>query len=206
MNAENAMNEMLTLIEKHKDEFHRFVYRNVWNPSAAEDVFSSAVLVALSGHARFTPGSNFRAWMYKILANKCFVANRERARAGTDLDSAASELLSLYDRPEYTDVLGDPEKFIESCGDEVVRAFKRLTTAERSCILLRSVEAFSYKEIAESLGMPVGTVMTHLARGRAKLRTDLLEYAESEGIVRHPATAGAYRHGTHEAVMEGGAA
>ena len=68
--------------------------------------------------------------------------------------------------------------------DEVKAAFRRLSTAERSCLMLRAIEKFSYKEIAETLDMPVGTVMTHLSRGRAKLRADLLEYGKERGIVR----------------------
>lgn len=72
------------------------------------------------------------------------------------------------------------------CGDEVHAAFKKLSSMERSCILLKSVEQFSYKEIAHILEIPAATVMTHLARGRAKLRRELIEYGRKEGIVRKP--------------------
>ncbi len=74
--------------------------------------------------------------------------------------------------------------FLEDCGDEILRAFRRLSTAERSCFLLLAVERFSYKEIAEIMEMPAGTVMTHLARGRAKLRRDLMDYAVGQGFLR----------------------
>lgn len=181
-----VMQDLLDRIERHRHEFYRFVLRNVWDSGVAEDVFSSAVLAALSNRGRFTRGTNFRAWMFKILANKCFVANRERIRADQDFDSAAAELVSLGETPEYSDVLRDPEKFLEKCGDEILRAFRRLSTAERSCFLLRAVERFSYGEIAEILEVPAGTVMTHLARGRAKLRRDLTEYAVAEGFLRRP--------------------
>ncbi len=174
----------LKSIEQHRHEFYRFVLRNVWDSSVAEDVFSSAVLAAYEGRAQFTIGTNFRAWMFRILANKCFAANRERARYVQGLDGPAGEFVALGDRPEYIDVLREPERFVANCGDEVLRAFKRLSTAERSCFLLRAVESFSYKEIAQILEIPMGTVMTHLARGRAKLRRDLLDYAIAEGFVR----------------------
>ena len=176
--------EFLGLIDKHRDEFYRYVLRTVWDSNVAEDVFQSAVLAAYENYHKFTPGTNFRAWVYRIITNKCFVANRETARAFQPLESAGAAAAAVEDQPGYGDVLKDPAGFLEQCGDEVLRAFRRLSTAERSCILLRSVERFSYQEIAGILEMPVGTVMTHLSRGRAKLRQDLLEYARQEGVIR----------------------
>lgn len=176
--------EFLRLVELHRDEFYRYILRTLWNPAGADDVFQSAVLAAYENYHRFTPGTNFRAWMYRIITNKCFVANRETGRGMTPIDSAEAGMVSLKTEPAYGDVLKDPARFLELCGDEVQRSFHRLSTAERSCILLRSVERFSYQEIAEILEMPVGTVMTHLSRGRAKLRKELLEYAKGQGIVR----------------------
>lgn len=176
--------EFLRQIERHRDEFFRYILRTLWNPAGADDVFQSAVLAAYENYHRFTPGTNFRAWMYRIITNKCFVANRETGRAMAPIESAEAGIVSLKSEPGYGDVLKDPTRFLEQCGDEVQRSFCRLSTAERSCIMLRSVERFSYQEIAEVLEMPVGTVMTHLSRGRAKLRKDLLEYAKEHGIVR----------------------
>ena len=71
----------------------------------------------------------------------------------------------------------DPDEFLAMCGDEVLMAMKKLSTMERSCLLLKTMENFSYKEIAEILEIPFGTVMTHLSRGRAKLRKELTDYA-----------------------------
>ena len=178
------MDEFLEKLTEHKDEFFRFILRNVWDSGLDEDVFSSAVLAAYENRNKYTPGTNFRAWMFRILTNKCFVANRETSRAMESLDDSSSVLLGLNDEPGYGDVMTDPGRFIEQCGDEVYRAFRRLSTAQRTCILLRDVERFSYKEIAEIMEIPVGTVMTHLARGRKKLRKDLLEYAREQGVVR----------------------
>ena len=182
--TEDQTTEFLGLIEKHRDEFYRYVLRTVWDSNVAEDVFQSAVLAAYENYHKFTPGTNFRAWVYRIITNKCFVANRETARAFQPLENVDASLTAVEDQPEYNDVLKNPAGFLEQCGDEVLHAFRRLSTAERSCILLRSVERFSYQEIAGILEMPVGTVMTHLSRGRAKLRQDLLDYAKQEGIVR----------------------
>lgn len=185
MASKLSNDEFIGVLEKHRDEFYRYVYRSVWDTGVAEDVFSSAVLAAYENLAKFTPGTNFRAWMFRIITNKCYVANRETARTPDALDESKTELAVLHEKPEYGDVLDDPKTFLEQCGDEVYRAFRKLSTPQRSCILLRDLERFSYKEIAEILEIPSGTVMTHLSRGRTKLRQELLEYAQEVGIVRN---------------------
>lgn len=178
------MDEFLEQIEKRKDEFYRFIYRNVWDTSVAEDVFSSAVLAAYKSRSKYRPGTNFRAWMYRIITNKCFVANRESARRGESLEAAGESLLNLAKNKDYKKAVSTPEEFMAECGDEIHIAMKKISTMERSCLLLKTMENFSYKEIAGILEIPFGTVMTHLARGRAKLRRALYEYAVEEGIVK----------------------
>ncbi|MBI2437499.1 MAG: sigma-70 family RNA polymerase sigma factor, partial [Lentisphaerae bacterium] len=172
-----------TRIQQHRHEFYRFVLRTVWDSAVAEDVFADAILTAYQNKERFTEGTNFRAWMFRILANKCFVANRETARRPESFDEKESDWSALSAEPGYADALADPDAFLEQCGDELYLAFRRLSTAERSCILLRA-EKFSYQEMADLLEIHLGTVMTHLARGRTKLRRDLLEYARERGIIR----------------------
>lgn len=186
MNTVNRMekSEFLELLEKHRHEFYRYVLRTVWDSGVADDVFSSAVLAAFENRHKFVMGTNFRAWMYRIITNKCYVANRETKRAFESLDHLEVEFADLPHQPGYSDVLKEPKEFLDQCGDEVNRAFRSLSTAERACILLRAAEKFSYKEIADVLEIPLGTVMTHLSRGRAKLRRELLEYAKQQGMVR----------------------
>lgn len=184
MKSINDPEEFVRLIEEHRHEFYRYILRTVWDSGVADDVFSSAVLVAFENRHKFRTGTNFRAWVYRILTNKCFVANREIGRAASSLDADPTTIESLAVNPEYLNVLDDPESFLEQCGDEVYRALRSLSTAQRSCLLLQGVERFSYKEIADILEIPVGTVMTHLSRGRAKLRKELLDYAKESGIIR----------------------
>lgn len=179
------MDDFLQQVERYRDEFYRYVLRAAWDSSAADDIFSAAVLAAWENKHKFAPGTNFRAWMYRILTNKCFVANRETQRTPRPLEEAPEAvLLDMSQERGYEDVLEHPERFLEQCGEEVYRAMKQLSTAQRTCILLRSVEKFSYKEIAEIMDIPVGTVMTHLSRGRAKLRLALMDYAKAQGILR----------------------
>lgn len=174
---ERDSDEFLDGIERYKDQFYRFVKRTLWDQGVVEDVFSSAVLAAYENRHKYTPGTNFRAWMFRILQNKCFVANRETGRAGVPLDEVENTGVAAADTYEHWDVLGDPMKVLDACGDEVCSAIKTLSAPQRACIMLRGVERFSYREIAAILEIPEGTVVTHLARGRRKLRKLLAEYA-----------------------------
>lgn len=173
--------EFVELLENHRDEFYRYVYRNVWNADAAEDVMSSAVLAAYRQLDKFEKGTNFRAWMFRILTNKCYVANRETKRHAIDIESIDERHFST-DRETQEAAFRDPAKFLDRCGDELFEAMRQLSTGERSCLLLLTIERYSYREIASIMDMPLGTVMTHLARGRAKLRRLLTEYARARGI------------------------
>lgn len=183
MSAALTDSQFLAQVERHRHEFYRYVRRTLWNASAADDVFSAAILAAYENRAKFRIGTNFRAWMYRILTNKCFVSNRETMRAAEPLDDHV-DFLGLAEEPGYGDVLREPDRFLDQCGQEVHVAFQRLSDAQRACILLRDVERFTYQEVAQILEIPVGTVMTHLSRGRSKLRKELLEYARARGIVR----------------------
>ena len=178
------MDDFLKEIESRKDEFYRYVNRNVWDTSVADDVFSSAVLAAYKSKANFKQGTNFRAWVYRILTNKCFVANREIGRRGENLEDFKDHMVVAMKDPQYRSGIDDPDEFLSMCGDEVLMAMKKLSTMERSCLLLKTMERFSYKEIAEILEIPFGTVMTHLSRGRAKLRKELTDYAYDCGHLK----------------------
>jgi RNA polymerase sigma-70 factor (ECF subfamily) len=181
----DIMDDFMQKIEKHRNEFYRYIHRTVWDSGVADDVFSAAVLAAWENKHKFTPGTNFRAWMYKIITNKCYVANRNIQRTPSNIeDVPETAFLEVHQSVAYRPVLEDPEHVLEECSSEVLVAVQNLSDAQRDCLLLRSIEKFSYKEIAEVLDIPVGTVMTHLSRGRAKLRLELTDYARQQGIIR----------------------
>lgn len=167
--------EFLKLLEKHKDEFYRFVRRSVWNDSDVEDVFSEAVMVAWEKRERFKVGTNFRAWFYKILLNKSYVANRHTKRNSVDYDAIAEVNLEEVDNEEMPKAFSEPKYFLDQVGDELLDALNKLRAPERTCLLLRASDSCSYKEIAAIMDIPVGTVMTHLARGRNKIKKFLRE-------------------------------
>jgi len=181
---EVAMTDFLSALEEHKDEFYRFLRRTLWNAAQADDVFADAVLTAYENFHRFQPGTNFRAWMYRILANKCFCANRETSRNNCSLDDLEEPAVSDNGYESLPKSIENPEDVLELCSEEVYQAFEQLNPVQRMCILLKDVEGFSYKEIAEMLDIPGASVMTHLARGRKRLRELLVGYAKEKRIGR----------------------
>ena len=174
--------EFLGELEKHKDAFHRFVKRTVSNKSSVDDTFSSAVLTAYERRHTFARGTSFRAWMFYILVNQCYEANRESERSLQDLDAFnAVEAPSDLNAPWKS--FYDLDDFLEECGDEVHSALHRLSFVQRVCLLLRLVEQLSYREIAEVLEIPLREVSKHLARGRKRMRAELSEYARRQHVV-----------------------
>jgi RNA polymerase sigma-70 factor (ECF subfamily) len=171
------------LVEKHRHEFFTFARRTVWDKENAEDAFCAAVAAGYEDRHTYRPGTNFRAWMYKILANKCFIANRETDRAAVNIEVVDEQYLA-QENNSTIEISRYPDDLVHECGDEVVEALAKLRPIERSCFLLLSLGGCSYKEIAEIIEVPLGTVVTHLVRGRAKLRRWLCDYATEWGM-RH---------------------
>lgn len=174
--------EFVALVEKHRHEFFMFVRRTVWHEENAEDAFCAAIAAAYENRYKFRSGTNFRAWMYKILVNKCFAANRDAMRTVVDIEDLDEQYLARQDDP-MAPISEDPDKWVAQCGDEVVQSLARIRPVERACLLLLSLGGYSYREIADIVEIPHGTVVTHLARARAKLRQWLREYAEERGML-----------------------
>ena len=112
--------EFIANVKKHRNEFYRYVNRNVWNSSVAEDVFSTAIIAAFKQLSKFKNGTNFRAWIFRILTNKCFVANRETKRLAIDIDSIDESVFAI-DQKANQQANENPEWFLEQCGDETFR-------------------------------------------------------------------------------------
>ncbi len=165
--------KFLDYVKQYKDELYSFIAHTLNDKSSIDDVFSEAILVAYKNKDKFIEGTNFKAWLYKILLNKCFVANRDISLYWEPIDEYSDKLINL---PEWHNGYDkwDPEKnienFLENCSDEVYEAFSKLSRLQKMCIYLKDIENFSYKEIADILSIPLASVMTHLSRGRAKLR------------------------------------
>jgi RNA polymerase sigma-70 factor (ECF subfamily) len=148
----------------HADRLFRLAMWFVRNRDDAEDVVQDTMMQALKSFHRFQPGTNCRAWLTTILQR--VVSNRRRA-AGRSI---------VLDDPE--DRIAHTVAFVppipQELSDELVLAtLRRLPTTFQEVILLCDIEDLSYKEAAEALAIPIGTVMSRLHRGRAQLRADL---------------------------------
>lgn len=149
------------------------------------DVLQSAVAAALRDFDRYAEGTNFRAWMFRYLTFEILNRNRAGERMPSQFtaqESTSSPSLAIDDF-RFDRLLEDPEAVLDHCDDVVARCVKELTEQERKIFLLRAVGEFKYREIAEILGIPLGTVMGLLSRSRAQLRVQLLHYARVHGLL-----------------------
>ena len=178
--------EFTEMLAPLRDRLYRYARHVIRDPSKAEDALQDAVMAAYRRFDTFQPGTDFRAWLYRYVLNT--VLNYNRATRRSPEVGVDPPMLDLHEnlRTEtaYDEVLADPERFLQQVGDEVRGAVLELRPVEQEVFLLRAVEGFTYREIADLLEMPIGTVMSHLARGRAKLREHLAAYARHTGYVR----------------------
>ncbi|MCC6860305.1 MAG: sigma-70 family RNA polymerase sigma factor [Bryobacterales bacterium] len=158
---------------RHLPEVMRAANRLLHDRSRAEDVVQEVFLEAWKSFHRFEPGTNCRAWLYKILFHKVRHYRRKWFR------------LRLFSETEdfVPSRLAAPPPAAESLTDEdILAALDRVPHDFRAVILLVDIEEFSYKEAAGILGIPIGTVMSRLSRARGQLRASLAGVAQSYGF------------------------
>ncbi len=170
------------LITEHLDGLYRSALRLTRNQTSAEDLVQDMMLKAWRSFNTFQEGSNIRAWLHRILMNAFCDAYRKQTREPdvVDLDDVGD--FYLYEKVRECVALGEagnPElQVLDQIMDAEVRdSLEALPTQFGCAVLLADVQGFSYKEIASILGIPVGTVMSRLSRGRHLLQRRLWEYA-----------------------------
>jgi RNA polymerase sigma-70 factor, ECF subfamily len=150
------------------DSLYRTALRLTRMPADAEDLVQETMLKAFRAADTFKPGTNLRAWLFTILHNTARNRVRDRVRDHVDVDSETVERAGdqLIQGTAET-----PETLLlrETLAPELQAAIDELPEAFRQAVWLRDVEEFSYAEIAEMLGVPVGTVMSRISRGRRML-------------------------------------
>jgi RNA polymerase sigma-70 factor (ECF subfamily) len=160
------------------------------NPADAEDLLQESLLRAYRGYGGFKAGTNLRAWLYRILTNTFINRYRQQARQPSEVELGELEDMYLYRRlgQDSGAARSAEEEALDRFVDEDVRAaVESLPENFRIPVLLADVEGFSYKEIAEIMGVPIGTVMSRLHRGRKALEKALWEVTERRGTVESPA-------------------
>lgn len=164
----------------HIDALYRTAVRMTGNPTDAEDLVQETYLRAFRSLNQFRLGTNLRAWLFKILTNAFINDYRKRTRRprSTSLDNVEDYYLysHLIDSGIQPGTSGPEDDVISRIPDaEVIRALEELPEQFRQVVLLADVEGFAYREIAEIMSIPVGTVMSRLHRARKRLQRSLLE-------------------------------
>ncbi len=178
--AEQAMEYMPSL--------YAAALRMTRNPADAEDLVQETFLKAYRAFAGFEQGTNLKAWLYRILTNTFINAYRAKKRRPEQADVDDVEDLYLYHRLGGLEAAAagrsaEEEVLDRFTDDEVKHALESLPEQFRLAVLLADVEGFSYKEIAEILDVPIGTVMSRLHRGRRALQKALFEFGMQHGLV-----------------------
>jgi RNA polymerase sigma-70 factor, ECF subfamily len=176
---------LLRPLERSLEVYARRMLRDA---SQTEDVLQEAVMEAWRRFPEFAPGTNFRAWMFRFLTHKILNANRRAEAVVLDdvpVEVTADEIWDLPDAEDaFAQLTADPDQFVERLEPALARALGRLAAAERACLLLKSVGGFTYREIHEALGIPMGSVMGYLARARRRMRLFVGECAAERGWLR----------------------
>ena len=169
----------------HLDQLYGAALRMTRNPADAEDLVQETFAKAFGSFKQFTPGTNLKAWLYRILTNTYINSYRKKQRQPQISGHDQVEDWQLARAESHTSVgLRSAEmEALDRMPDSVVTdAMNNLAPDFRLAVYLADVEGFSYKEIAEIMGTPIGTVMSRLNRGRNQLRTALSDYAREHGL------------------------
>ncbi len=170
------------------DQLYSHALRMTRNAADAEDLVQETYLKGYRGFGGFTEGTNLRAWLFRILTNSYINSYRKKQRRPHESDLGDVEDLYMYRRlgGSETAVLSRSaeDELLEHITDsEVKDAIEALPEQYRDAVLLADVEGFAYKEIAEILDVPIGTVMSRLHRGRKRLQEQLYEFGRLRGLV-----------------------
>jgi RNA polymerase sigma-70 factor (ECF subfamily) len=169
------------------DQLYAAAMRMTRNPADAEDLVQETYVKAFAAFHQFEEGTNLKAWLYRILTNTFINTYRKRQRQPQQSATETIEdwQLAAAESHSSTGLRSAEMEALDHLPDsDVKEALQRLPEDFRLAVYLADVEGFSYKEIAEIMGTPIGTVMSRLHRGRRGLQRLLSDYARDRGMVR----------------------
>ena len=174
--------------EQFMGSLYSAALRMTRNPSDAEDLVQETYLKAYRSYASFKEGTNLKAWLYRILTNTFINSYRSKKRHPEETELEEVEDFYLFRRLGGLEAAAAgrsaEDEVLEAITDEEVKhAVESLPESFRMAVLLADVEGFSYKEIAEIMEVPIGTVMSRLHRGRKALQKALHDYGMARGLV-----------------------
>lgn len=166
----------------HLDSLYRVALRLTSDPAQAEDLVQDTMLKAHRAWDRYRAGTNARGWLLTILRNTFINDYRRRKREPIAMDLEAAEPHAVYDAARESDPEG--EFFSRIVDAKVLEAIDALPTEFREVLVLSDMESMTYAEIAETLGIPVGTVKSRLFRARRQLQAQLYAHAVEMGYIQ----------------------
>jgi RNA polymerase sigma-70 factor (ECF subfamily) len=171
---------------QHVDQLYSAALRMTRNPADAEDLVQEAFTKAFASFHQYRPGTNLKAWLYRILTNTYINTYRKKQRQPQQAQTDEIEDWQLARAEAHSSVglrSAETEALDHLPDSDVKQALQSIPEDFRMAVYYADVEGFAYKEIAEIMGTPIGTVMSRLHRGRRALRAQLQDYARERGLV-----------------------
>src|SRR6266480_6026924 len=175
------------------DSLYRTALRMTNNPQEAEDLVQETMLKAFRFAHTYQPGTNLRAWLFRILNTSAINRYRRQASHPTTTSLPEGEDFYLYNRikdltGQELNIGAEEEVLSHYLDEDVYNALNELPPNFRMAVILADIEGLSYKEIAEALNIPIGTVMSRISRARRQLQRTLWQYAKDRGYVKAQAS------------------
>lgn len=171
---------------QYMNQLYAAAMRYTKNPEDAQDLVQDTYAKAYTSFHQFEPGTNLKAWLYRVLTTTFINTYRKDQRRPQTSDSELEDW-QLAEASSHTSDQGKSTEdvVLENLPDsDIKNALAEIPEEFRMAVFLADVEGFSYKEIAEIVGVPAGTVMSRLHRGRKQLREKLTDYARERGYVK----------------------